>query len=72
MDRHFHESYKPTWGPKSTLLYAMSSKGGLNQSRSNQASDTIVDPTTSLVSAGKDIRFAKFVIATPVSRTHIT
>lgn len=67
VDRQYHESYKPTWGPQSTLLYAMPSNGGLTRSRSSQAKNIVIDQTTSLASAGKNIRFAKFAMKTPVS-----
>lgn len=66
-DHQFHQSYKPHWGPETTLLYAMPSKVNLTQSQSNQLTSLLVDQKGTFVSERRDIRFAKFAINTPVS-----
>lgn len=60
-EKAFHESIKPYWGPKGTLIYAMPSTAALIQSRrgeSNRRDRTIVQDKGALVSQGKDVRFA--------------
>lgn len=71
MDRGYHESYKPSWGPGATLLYAMPSKFKLSQRKSTQTNAVINDQKELFVSEGRDIRFAKFA-STPEVRTRIT
>ena len=66
-DQQFHQSYKPHWGPKITLLYAMPSKVNLTQSQFSQPISLLVDQKGTFVSERKDIRFAKFAINSPVS-----
>lgn len=66
-DHQFHRSYKPHWGPETTLLYAMPSKVNLTQSRPSQPTSLLVDQKGTFVSERRDIRFAKFEITSPVS-----
>lgn len=68
-DQEFHKSYKPHWGPQTTLLYAMASNINLSQSKSTQTMHLLNDQRCTFVSEGKDIRFAKFAACSPVSRT---
>lgn len=66
-DHQFHQSYKPHWGPETTLLYAMPSRVNLTQSQPSRPTSLLVDQKGTFVSERKDIRFAKFVITSPVS-----
>lgn len=68
-DQDFHKSYKPHWGPQSTLLYAMASNVNLSQSKSTQRIYLMNDQKGTFVSEGKDIRFAKFAATPPVGQT---
>ena len=63
LDQEFHESYKPTWGPENTLLYAMPSRLGSVQDKYAQKHSVLNDIKGTFVSEGRDIRFAKFVKA---------
>ncbi|MCJ1465952.1 hypothetical protein MMC07_004571 [Pseudocyphellaria aurata] len=65
-DQDFHKSYKPHWGPQTTLLYAMASNVDLSRSSSTQTIDLLKDQKGAFVSEGKDIRFAKFATGSPL------
>lgn len=67
-DQDFHKSYKPHWGPQTTLLYAMASNVNLSRSKSTQTMNLLNDQKGTFISEGKDIRFAKFAVSHPVSR----
>ncbi|MCJ1391499.1 Nuclear pore complex protein Nup98-Nup96 [Xylographa bjoerkii] len=67
MDRNFHESYKPSWGPQSRLLYALSGKsGGIQQIPSNSKS-LVKKKNATIVSEGRDIRIADFTVSSDMS-----
>lgn len=66
-DQAFHDSQKPSWGPDSTLIYAMASKGGLvRRSKSARMSSTVLEQKGLLVSEGKDLCFAKYAVTPDV------
>ena len=71
MDQEYHKSYKPSWGPGATLLYAMPSKVKLPEKNSTQIRAIINDQNGTFVSEGRDIRFAKFVITPEVSTREV-
>ena len=62
-EQEFHESFKPSWGPGATLLYAMRSKVKLS---SRQTTAIINDLKGIFVSEGRDVRFAKFAVTPEV------
>ena len=66
MDRKYHESYKPSWGPEATLLYAMPSKVNLLPMKSTQTDAIMNDVKGTFVSEGRDVHFAKFAVTTQV------
>ena len=60
-DKAFHQSIKPHWGPRGTLIYAMPSSSPLIQSRrggSDHPERALLNDKGALVSQGKDVRFA--------------
>ena len=65
-EQEFHESYKPSWGPGATLLYAMRSKVKLSQRKSTQTTALMNDLKGTFVSEGRDVRFAKFAVTPEV------
>ncbi len=67
IEREFHESYKPVWGPGATLLYAIPGKVDISKNQSAQTHPILNDQKGAMVSEGKDIRFAKFTIPPHVS-----
>lgn len=67
VDRVFHQSFKPSWGPESTLLYAMPTKIDLSKSKSAQNEPQFLDQKGCFISEGKDVRLAKFAVQHPVS-----
>lgn len=67
-DQDFHKSYKPHWGPQTTLLYAMASNFNLSRTTPAGTMHLLNDQKGTFVSEGKDIRFAKFAVRPPVSR----
>lgn len=68
-DQDFHKSYKPHWGPQTTLLYAMESNVNPSQNKSTQTMHLLQDQKGTFVSENKDIRFARFTTSPPVSWT---
>jgi hypothetical protein len=66
-DRHFHKSYKPHWGPRTTLLYAMPTKFNPSMSNASVRKSLLYHQNGTFVSEGRDIRFAKFTAPSPVS-----
>ena len=62
VEREFHESYKPAWGPEDVLLYAIPGQVGANREQSTQANDNMQSSKNVIVSEGRDIRFAKFAV----------
>ena len=66
-EREYHESYKPSWGPEATLLYAMPSKIKLSRRKFTPTNAVINDLKGTFVSEDRDIRFAKFAATPEVS-----
>ncbi|KAF6240559.1 hypothetical protein HO173_001228 [Letharia columbiana] len=60
MEREWRDSYKPAWGPGETLLYAIPGKVGSSSNKSAQTDPILQKLKGSIVSEGRDIRFAKF------------
>lgn len=67
IERSFHESYKPTWGPKSTLLYAIPGKVDFSKSRVTVPDPILKSEKQAIVSEGRDIRFARLTSPSQVS-----
>ena len=67
IDKEFHESYKPAWGPGATLLYAIPGKVDISKNPSAHKDPIFHDQKGAMVSEGKDIRFAKFAVPRHVS-----
>ena len=68
--RSQHEPYKPTWGPDSTLLYAIPGLTDMSRSIPSQADTILTLQKAGIVSGGRAIRFAKFAV-TPDVRTRL-
>ncbi|KAL3423762.1 nucleoporin autopeptidase [Phlyctema vagabunda] len=63
MDRAFHESMKPSWGPDGTLVYAAPStpkQFGRSSRRAREKDGLLAIQKRGVVSASRDVRFAKF------------
>ncbi|MCJ1432977.1 Nuclear pore complex protein Nup98-Nup96 [Xylographa pallens] len=67
MDRNFHESYKPSWGPQSRLLYALSGKSGGIQQVSSKHNSLVKNKYATIVSEGRDIQFSEFAVSSDTS-----
>lgn len=63
----FHDSYKPSWGPEGTLLYAIPGKVDISRNKSTQPDAILGVQKGVIVSEGRDIRFAKFTVPNNVS-----
>ena len=59
MEEEWRDSYKPTWGPGGSLLYAIPGKVGNSSNKSTQADPILQNLKGTIVSEGRDIRFAK-------------
>lgn len=68
-DQDFYKSFKPHWGPQTTLMYPMASNFNLSQTKSTQTMHLWIDRKGTFVSEGKDIRFANPATISPVSWT---
>jgi nuclear pore complex protein Nup98-Nup96 len=63
VDRAFHESMKPSWGPDGTLVYAAQSNAkpfGRSSRRSHERDGLLTIQKGGVVSENRDVRFAKF------------
>ena len=63
IDRAFHDSMKPSWGPEGTLVYAAPSNAkpfGRSSRRSRERDGLLTIQKGSVVSESRDVRFAKF------------
>lgn len=63
VDRAFHDSMKPSWGPDGTLVYAAppnSKPLGRSSRRSRERNGLIQVQKGGVVSENRDVRFAKF------------
>ena len=67
MEKEWHDSYKPAWGPGETLLYAIPGKVGSSSNKSPQTDPILQKQKGTIVSEGRDIRFAKFTKTPNVS-----
>ncbi|EON66844.1 hypothetical protein W97_06246 [Coniosporium apollinis CBS 100218] len=60
-DRAFHQSFKPAWGPDSTLVYTTSGDAA------SMHEGLVANMKSSIVSQHRDVRFANFVPPTDLS-----
>lgn len=64
MDRAFHESMKPSWGPDGTLVYAAASNvkpfDKSSRRRARERDGLLNVQNGGIVSESRDVRFAKF------------
>jgi nuclear pore complex protein Nup98-Nup96 len=64
MDRAFHDSMKPGWGPDGTLVYAAASNvkpfGRSTHRRARERDGLLTVQKGGIVSESRDVRFAKF------------
>ena len=63
VDRAFHDSMKPSWGPDGTLVYAAPATAkpfGRSSRRSQERDGLLQFQNGGIVSQNRDIRFAKF------------
>lgn len=66
-ERAFHASYKPSWGPGTTLVYSIPGKVGISQTKTTQTDPILKYRKSAIVSEGRDIRFAQIAVAARVS-----
>ena len=67
IEQEFHASYKPNWGPRALLLYAIPGKVNLSRNTPSRTDPILNNQKGVIVSEGKDIRFAKFTAPLQVS-----
>ena len=67
MENEWRDSYKPAWGPGETLMYAIPGKVGSSSNKSAQTDDILQKQKSTIVSEGRDIRFANFMRTPNVS-----
>lgn len=63
VERAFHESMKPSWGPDGTLVYAAPSNPkqfGRSSRRAREKDGLVTIQRGGVVSESRDVRFAKF------------
>ncbi|KAL8709554.1 MAG: hypothetical protein Q9225_007432, partial [Loekoesia sp. 1 TL-2023] len=58
-DQRWHDSFKPSWGPESTFLFASSGEARPSKRVATRSNDVVQYPKTKLVSEGRDVQFAK-------------
>lgn len=56
-DKAFHQSFKPSWAPDGTLVYAS------GNDTTNATDGVLINVNTPVVSDGKDVHFARFASA---------
>ncbi|KAI4090764.1 MAG: hypothetical protein LQ344_004544 [Seirophora lacunosa] len=59
-DQRWHNSFKPSWGPEATFLYAASENANPSKEAVTKPNTVMKDLSTNLVSEGRDVRFARF------------
>ena len=67
MEKEWRDSFKPAWGPGETLLYAIPGKVGNSDNKSVHKDPILQKQKGTIVSEGRDIRFAKFAQTPNVS-----
>lgn len=67
MEKEWRDSYKPSWGPGERLLYAIPGKVGSSSNKSTPPDPILQKLKGTIVSEGRDIRFAKFTKTPSVS-----
>lgn len=72
MEKEWRDSYKPSWGPGEILLYAIAGKVGNTSNKSAQTDPILQKQKGTIVSEGRDIRFAKFAQTPNVSTLGFT
>jgi len=63
-DRDFHDSFKPSWGPGSILLYSKPSQLTKQNDQSTQTSGPFVRQQDTISSEGREIAVAKLAATT--------
>lgn len=63
VDQSFHSSFKPAWASDGTIVYAVA-----GNAHALGSEGLLVDAKASIVSEGKDVRFAKFSAPADVGR----
>ena len=71
IEKAWRDSYKPAWGPGETLLYAIPGQVGSSSNKSAQSDPILQKQKGTIVSEGRDIRFAKFVQSPNVSTLYL-
>lgn len=71
-EKEWRDSYKPAWGPGEILLYAIPGKVGSSGNKSAQPDSVLQKQKGTIVSEGRDIRFAKFIRLPNVSASCFT
>ena len=67
VEQAFHDSYKPSWGPGSILMYSKPSQLGLSASKSTQTRGIALVEKDTLSSDGREIALAKLTSSENVS-----
>ena len=67
IEKEWRDSFKPAWGPGETLLYAIPGKVGNSSNKSIHKDPILQNQKGTIVSEGRDIRFAKFAQTPNVS-----
>ena len=68
-ERAFHDSYKPSWGVGSILMYSKSNQLGQTIDRSTQTGAVALKEMSTLSSDGREIALAKLIAPQDVSKT---
>lgn len=64
LDKNFHDSLKPSWGPESILLYSKPGQLSQGNDQSTQTSGAFVRQQDTISSDGREIAVAKLVATT--------
>ena len=60
VERSYHESFKPSWGPNNSILYAIPTQHGVVVDQTPTAS-ILNDAREIITSEGRDVRVRNFV-----------
>ncbi|KAL9031372.1 MAG: hypothetical protein Q9196_000589 [Gyalolechia fulgens] len=66
-DQRWHGSFKPSWGPSSTFIYATSCNAKPYKKAATEANNVLRRSKTTLISEARDVQFAKLA-PTPSSQ----
>lgn len=70
-DQQWHDSFKPSWGPEATLLYA-SSGNERPSKRAATNTNNVIENMTTFVSEARDIQIARFAGTSSVGLMTLT